>query len=417
MISELKSTKGILIGLICLLYVGLFFPIHISNITIIGILLFCLIKTPPKDFLETLKRNVFSKIMTSFYFLYIIGLLYTSNYKVGLFVLEKKITLLLFPLLLLPLFQRVDIGKSIVYKIIGYITILSSIVLIVIAGYKTVILQNTQAFYFENFTTPLLPYVYYSIYFAVGSLFLLESLFEQMIKWKYGVFILFILFIYSISFLILVASKTGILAYAFTSIILLYKKIENGKIITIFLAVLIISSSTVLYFNDTTRGRFTELSQNLSILTRDELGDWQEETLTGLNMRLLFWKISIVNSWKDNLVLIGNGTGDAQDYLDSLYTNPKYNREGYVGWDSHNEWIFTYLQIGIIGVFMMGFLYAYLFRRAHITNDIKLLSFLLVTLAFSMSESILESNKGIVFFALMTTLLSSSPDNKLRSTY
>jgi O-antigen ligase len=414
--SELKSTKSILIGLICLVYLGLFLPIRISNIAIISIILFCITKTSPKDYIETLKNNTFSKIMVTLYFLYIVGILYTSNYKTGLFVLEKKITLLLFPLLLLPLFQKVNIGKSIVYKIIGYITILSGVALLIIATYKSLILKDAQAFYFENFTTPLLPYVYYSIYFTIGSLFLLNTLFDPFAKQRYGVYILLFLFICLMSFLILVASKTGIVAYTITSVVLLYRKIENKKIFGASLIVVIISASTILYFNDTTRSRFTELNQNLSILTRDELGDWQEETLTGLNMRLLFWKISIVNSWNDNKVFLGNGTGDAQDYLDSLYTNPKYNREGYVGFDSHNEWVFTYLQIGIIGVLVMGFLYFYLFRRAQITNDVNLLSFLLVTLAFSMSESILESNKGIVFFALMSTLLSSSPDNKLHLT-
>lgn len=414
MTSELKSTKNILMGLICFVYLGLFFPIRISNIAIISIILFCIAKTSPKDYIETLKNNAFPKIMVTFYFLYIIGMLYTSNHKTGLFVLEKKITLLLFPLFLLPLFQKVNISKSIVCKIIGYITILSGVVLLIIATYKSLILKDAQAFYFENFTIPLLPYVYYSIYFSIGSLFLLDTLFDQLFKQRYGVYILLFLLICFIGFLILVASKTGIIAFAITSAVLLYKKLESKKMFSFSIIMFIISASTILYFNDTTRSRFTELNQNLSILTRDKLGNWQEETLTGFNMRLLFWKISIVNSWNSNQVFTGHGTGDAQDYLDSLY--PKYNREGYVGFDSHNEWVFTYLQIGIIGVLAMGFLYSYLFRRAHITNDINLLSFLLVTLAFSMSESILESNKGIVFFALMSTLLSSSPYNKLRPT-
>jgi O-antigen ligase len=172
---------------------------------------------------------------------------------------------------------------------------------------------------------------------------------------------------------------------------------------------LFLSGSLILYFNDTTRSRFTELTQNLSILTRDKLG---EEVITDLNMRLLFWKISILHSWNDHLVLTGVGTGDAQDYLDSLYTHPNYQLYGYVGWDSHNQWVFTFVQLGVIGVAAMALLFGWSFKGAFRRSDLRFMIFLIITFGFSQSESILESNKGIVFFSLLFTLLCVSYNKK-----
>lgn len=406
----LKNTKSISIWLICFAYIGLFFPIKISNLSLIILIGYCLIKTKPKEIIPTIRGNKFLQIMIVLYLIQVIGLLYTENLKTGFFILEKKIYIFLIPLLTLPLLQKVGEIRNQILKRIGFITLISSLFLIGIATFRSLSLNDSQAFYFENFSQ--IHYVYYAIYFSCGSLFLIDSLFDNLIKTRTGVSVLIILYIYSLCILILVASKTGILAFGLASIILLYLKIPNKKIFVFSIVIVLLSASIILYFNDTTRNRFTELSQNLSILTRDQLGDWSEETITGLNMRLLFWKIAVVHSWQDKLFITGTGTGDAQNYLDSLYTNPKYKREGYVGWDSHNQWVFSFIQLGFISIAALALLYAYFLREAFQRKDIKLISFLIITLCFSMSESILESNKGIVFFSLLFTLLCSTYNKK-----
>lgn len=412
MLAFFKNTKSVLITLICLAYSGLYFSIAVSNITLFALVLFCLINTRPSEFIQSLRQHTLPKLLAGLYLLLVLGLLYTSNQKTGLFILEKKAALLLIPLLALPLFERIQVPRSSVYGILGVITIGSSLLLLFIASFKALVIQDSQAFYFENFTTPLIHYVYYAMYFAIGSLFLIDSLFDSMVKRKNGAAFLILLFVYSLSFLILVASKTGILAFSLASVFLLYKRIQSRKLFLLSLFTLIISASVVLYFNETTRNRFTELTQNLSLLTRDQLGDWNEEVITGLNMRLLFWKISVIHIWQDNRMLWGTGTGDTQDYLDALYTNPKYNRYGYVGWDTHNEWVFTFVQLGLIGVVVLALLYFSYWRKASQKGDLKFIVFLFITLAFSMSESILESNKGIVYFSLFFTLFASAYSQK-----
>ncbi len=407
-----KNTKSILIALVALAYTGMFFSIPVSNIALALLLLFCLTQTRPKEFLQSIKEHPLPQLMIIAYALLIVGLLYTNNTKTGFFILEKKSSLLLIPILALPLFQRLEVTQGATFRIIGYITFSTSIVLLSIGGFKAWILNDPQAFYFENFTKPLIHYVYYAMYFAIGMLCLLDGLFDSLVKKKRGILILLGLFVYGLSFLLLVASKTGILAFSIASAFVLYKRMESKKSFLLSVFALLVTASVVLYFNETTRNRFTELTQNLSILTRDQLGDWNEEVITGLNMRLLFWKISAVHIWQDNMILWGTGTGDTQDYLDALYTNPKYNRYGYVGWDTHNEWVFTFVQLGLMGVAVLALLYFSYWRKALRNGDLKFIVFLFITLAFSMSESILESNKGIVHFSLFFTLFASAYGQK-----
>jgi O-antigen ligase len=408
MISFGKNTKRILIGLIALAYAGMFLPILVSNITLFLLLLFCLLQTPLNEYIRSFKAHPLLPLITASYVLLLLGLLYTTNLPVGYFVLEKRAGLLLIPLLAMPLFQRLEVGRELgLFRIIGLITLLTSALLLLIGGYNAWILNDPNAFYFETFTRPFIHYVYYAIYFAVGMLCFLDSLFERWIARRHGVILLLSLFVYSLGFLMLVASKTGVLAFSVGSIFLLYRRLQSRKVFLLSLLTLALSASVFLYYNDTTRSRFTELTQNLSILTRDQLGDWNEEVITGLNMRLLFWKISVIHIVNDGMVLQGTGTGDTQDYLDALYTNPVYNRRGYVGWDTHNQWVFTFVQLGLAGVSVWAVLYYLYAWKADRENDLKFLAFLLVTFAFSMSESILESNKGIVYFALFFTLFAS----------
>lgn len=406
-LNPFKSTKSTLTALILLAYTGLFLSIPLSNATLAILLAYCLTRLSWSEALASLRRQPLPLLMISSFVLLLTGLLYTVNLKTGWFALEKKLALLLIPAIALPVFRKHEVSSSLLFRSMGWICLGSSFFLLGYAGFRFLSGQDAQAFYFENFTLPLVHYVYYAMYFAVGILCLADSVLDKVMSRRFGIVILAALFIYSLGFLILVASKTGILIFIVASVFLLYRRMKDKKLFGISLAVLFVSGSLFLYVNDTTRGRFTELTENLSILTRDQLGDWQTEKITGLNMRLLFWKISVLHIIDDGLVLWGVGTGDTQDYLDALYTDPRYNRHGYVGWDTHNEWVFMFVQTGLLGVAVWAVLFAVYFRRGWKAADTRLLLFLLVTFFFSLSESILESNKGIVFFALLMTLFAS----------
>ena len=154
-----------------------------------------------------------------------------------------------------------------------------------------------------------------------------------------------------------------------------------------------------------TQDRFLVLTKNFEILNKDHFNGDDEE-FNGLNLRLLFWKYTLQEVTINNWELIGAGTGDTQDLVDSSYTRHNLDEYGYVGFDPHNQWIFTYAQLGLIGIVVLIVMYWFSFRAAILSENLPFFFFLLTTLLFSLTESIFESNKGIVFFVMLYTIMS-----------
>ena len=409
-----KSRKA-LMWLLCITFASMFFSFKVSHYAVTSLIGFCALMSSTRNIVDTTKTNRMVLLIVGMYVAQMIGLLYTDNYSVGFFMLDKKIFFVIIPVLVLSIVQDIfnDDDWRIFFLRIGYITIASSLVLLLIAVYKKFVLGKENAFYYgkdlnEGFTP--INYPYYSMYFAFGSLALFNVTLETMLKRKGGVWLSVLLLLYSLTIMILVASKTGIAIFAIALITLLYHRF-NRKIFWIGVCALAISISILIFFNKTTQERFTGLTDNLSVVIGNDIGD-RKVVIDDLNMRLLFWKISFTHSWRDKLVLTGTGTGDVQDYLDRLYQSPQYQLFGYVGWDTHNQWVYTFVQLGIIGVSLMAMLYLEAFRQARKSRDLNFLCFLIITLAFSFTESILETSKGILFFSFFLTLFAAKSSQR-----
>jgi O-antigen ligase len=405
--SKNNITKRIFIWLVGATYVGMFFPIAISNIPLILLFVFSLLQLRPSDIIDGINKSLFAKLLLAMYLLQIVGLLYTTNYSAGFFMLEKKVCFLLIPVLVLPTFIKLKIDANSILRILGIITVASSLILFCIAFYRKFILNDPQAFFFESFGdfegfSPI-HYVYYAMYFGCGSLILIDSLYERLKNHKFRWLAVSGLYTYSLGVMTLVASKTGIGAFILATLVFLFFKIPNKKVVVLSFFVVGLLTFLLLSFNETTQNRFKGLTDHLSMVTEGE--QIKDNHFNGLNMRLLFWKTQISQGWKDRIFFTGTGTGDNQDYIDSVYKLSQYKLSSYVGWDSHNQWVYTLVQVGVVGVLLMGALFFCYGVKAIRSVDVKLLSFLIVTLGFSFTESILESNKGIVFFTFLFCIL------------
>ena len=138
--SKNNITKTIFTWLIGIAYAGMFFPITISNIPLIILFVFCLFQIKPSEVIECIKKYRFAQLFMGMYLLQIVGLLYTKNYPAGFFMLEKKICFILIPLLVLPAFIKLKIDSKFILKILGIITIASSLILFCIAFYRKFVL-------------------------------------------------------------------------------------------------------------------------------------------------------------------------------------------------------------------------------------------------------------------------------------
>ncbi len=401
--SSLKEKlPGYLSWAVCAAYVGLFFDIALSNIMLFILLGCCLLTSSLRSFLAAVKSSRSIQLLIVFYLLHVIGLAYSHNFNYGLFVLEKKATLMAMPLLIFPAMQSLSNEEhSILVLRLGIITILSSLVFLCIAAFNTWTCHDPMAFHRDYFAS--IPYVFYSIYFATGCLLLLDSLPERMHNIRSRFLIMLVVIIYSLALLVLISSKAGIVAFVIGLAYLLYHKLTSKRVFFLSMIGVGLSLAVLLAAYPTTLHRFTELTGNLKVVNEESLQDYQE--FNGLNLRLYFWKTSVTQLWQDQELLTGVGTGDGQDYLDQAYIKRHLDKYGYLGFDPHNQWIITLLQLGLVGVALLGSVFIASWWKARKTHNMAFQYFAWVILCFSFSESILEANKGVVFFSLFFSVL------------
>ncbi|WP_377479252.1 O-antigen ligase family protein [Pontibacter toksunensis] len=121
---------------------------------------------------------------------------------------------------------------------------------------------------------------------------------------------------------------------------------------------------------------------------------------TGMMMRLVFWRTAI--EVIEQNPLFGVGTGDGQDALDIHYEERNLN--SLLGYNPHNQYLHTGVMLGLIGTFylLLTLLLPSIvaFRRGDTIYQI----FLLIISVSFLTESVLQGNKGIVFYALFNAL-------------
>jgi O-antigen ligase len=132
---------------------------------------------------------------------------------------------------------------------------------------------------------------------------------------------------------------------------------------------------------------------------------------SGVSMRIRHWNGSMLVIKEHPLW--GVGTGDAQDELNIAYCRLGY--EGIVNFNSHNQYLFDALSMGVPGIAALVTMLGFAFYRAW-TSGNKLWIWLLLLIAISCTtECVLASNKGLVFFTFFVSLFSFAKNNKANS--
>jgi O-antigen ligase len=148
------------------------------------------------------------------------------------------------------------------------------------------------------------------------------------------------------------------------------------------------------------------------------LNDYQGYHFTGGNIRLAIWKICIEAVNAENAWIIGVGPGDTQTILTKRYIEKNIYpgdeiHEGFLHYNAHNQFLQYYMSLGIIGlgffIIILGFLVVTIFTKANITAG----CISIVFLSFCFTESVMERQKGIVFFTFFSCLLVAKTSTKV----
>jgi O-antigen ligase len=333
------------------------------------------------------------------YVLCAISLLYTKNVAAGIFVLDKKMSLLIFPLILgtIPKLSKEQVDKLLYTTCI---TLSAAAFICLMAAYYRYWQHIPGGFFWKDLTLPLQGFhpTYLSLCLNFMIAFLGIKLFSlwktSSVKTKVASIVAIIFFYFLLA---LLSSKIQLII-AF--IILLFLILQHSKVVNYNIAVPLIFVCIVItgwFLRDSyTFERFKHIK------TFHYQLDAPVHTFNEFTIRLAIADCAMY-ILKDNL-FFGIGAGDVNDELDKTYRKFDY-KFGYLDQQNpHNEYLSQLLATGLIGLtvfaFTLGFPLRFAFQQKH---TLYLTFIILFAVSFSV-ESFLERQKGIVFYALFNSL-------------
>jgi O-antigen ligase len=337
--------------------------------------------------------------MIMFYLLLILGLLWTSNLESGVFDLEVKMALFIFPFFHLFIkYTKKDIRKLIYSLIVG--VLLTASYLFYYSYLNYLISDSIEEFFYINLSTKIHP-SYISYYFVVIFVTLLVDLRFKILNVFNSKFIYLLLLLFLFLFNILLLSKIGVIAATVALVFLasnwvVFKRKYLVGLSTIFL------TGMLLYFSYSKSIYFKQRVDEMYIGLFDNNSEYDDSS-TGI--RIQIWEQSYSLIAKSPIV--GYGTGDVKDVLVQSYNEKgmtaAYNKK----LNAHNQFLQITISLGFIGLCI--FLYS-IFTSLKIGFKIKnyfLVAFLITSLLFLFPESMLENQAGTIGFGLFFSLFNN----------
>jgi O-antigen ligase len=347
----------------------------------------------------------------SMYTLYIVGLLYSSNLSQGFFVLEKKIAILILPLVFFTQKNTGPLNK----RILLLLFIASCTLFIGYYGFQLLVfdIDKLHELRAQEISTRIVLFSLYGIhptyastYFifsAIAILFLVYST-DYKLNSKTRYFLLLLVPVFAFAMLVLAARGPILIALAIAGAFYI-KKVYTYRYFTILvLAGLLLTAAlgTIVWnTSKTTRDRFMEFNHPASY----------EIPRTGGPFNSMNTRVAIIHATTDLMQrywLVGTGTGDLQDKLDAYYIENDFHAMlSDNHYNTHNQYLEIWLTLGIAGILSFVYFILIFIKRAVLYKDLLVLSLILFFSVNSMSDTLLETQKGIVFYILFLCALTS----------
>lgn len=342
--------------------------------------------------------------------LQILGIWSSNNTSAASFVLEKKLSLIVVPVLLLtgPIISKTKV--MLYQRLLSYSALAGSALLLVSSAYKYTQTGYDDTLYYHAFANSsflTLHAIYFSLYVSMAVIYFLYSFSEG--NRNHQIFHTISIAILLLT-LVLLSSKT---LFFGTILAVIYwfvkglnysfkKKLIGGSIVLIL-------ASGVLMIDSPIKKRYAEiLDSNWSTINQNQF-EYNTE-LNGLTLRLIFWKQGLYILKENGAVMLGIGTGDIQSILTDRYTEiglytdeNSPNPVGYQTYNLHNQYMQELFASGILGLSIFIFLVLYFLIRNFKHNPYFFIYFVIFSI-FCLTESAFERQKGVVLFALLASI-------------
>ncbi len=334
-----------------------------------------------------------------FFFLHVVGMIYTSNFSSGLFDLEVKLSLLLFPLVMINVNKNYSRRFHFILSSFVVGCLISSFICLVTALLHSG-LTDSSFFFYEKLTAVFsLHPSYFSMYSGFSILILLYFFYSERLKKYHFIFLICILFFLLMIYLL--SSKAGIISIAMVSsiymIFLLIKKTFQWNTIGLLILFLFFLIFAIKYNN-----RFGNLKQ-----TSTQHAEKNTQTSESNAVRILILE-STTYLIKQN-ILFGVGTGDIKDELMHEYQKRSMSGAYDHKLNVHNQFLETFLGQGLIGLLLLLFLFLFPLWVAVKKQNFIFAGFLFLTGVSFIFESMLNTQAGVIFFAFFYSFFAFVP--------
>ena len=348
-------------------------------------------------------------LFASLFFLDVVGLIHTQNLNYGFRYLETKIPILVFPFLILINLEILN------RKIIDNICkSFFSGVLVILAGYTVIILREVlkNGLTFASFLNERLSDIpaianqtiidihpsFLSLYLSLFGLYILIYFRTKPPKSK--IWILSTLLLLIIFFQIWLNSRAGLIGFVLVTIFFVFFQTNRkNKILSLWITLLFLAG---LLSIPVARERFVfapiRAMQNIGEVNVKDPVTWP------ISFRFQIFDCSI-DLLENNNWILGYGTGDFRDKINQCFSEKEYGWLIVREFDAHNEYFSQLHRHGIIGLILFLACLVIPLKDAFHAKQTLYIVFLLLIIISALPETILSSQKGVVFYALFNSLL------------
>ncbi|NOQ71815.1 MAG: hypothetical protein GQ574_07435 [Crocinitomix sp.] len=345
------------------------------------------------------------------FLLLVMGQLYTSDLKEGWTLVERNLSLLLMPFAISS-FPSISAKKQ--TFLIGVFVASAAVFGLICLGNAAMVASEVGSIYTVPNNTHFLynifmhhrltdPFgihaVYFSLYVALAGIVVLQTVIAAKTSQSKRI-LLGILFLFFCGLIYLLKSANITLGFAIC--ILLVIAYRYGKSVFSSSKNIALISIGVLVL-----GFFTFKGIQSKVNDFQFTYEMSDPAMGPLGIRLSIWDCTwqvIQENW-----LLGTGTGDSHHELLKKYTENNFTIGLENDFNSHNMYLQYWMSNGLfaIGFFVCGLVI--LFKKAVQHNNAIFLSFIILFALFSLTESTMRTQKGMLFFVFFAALFYWAP--------
>lgn len=356
-------------------------------------------------------------ILIQLFIIALISCLYGSNKQEAFFVLEKQMTLFLIPVLLGASMEwtNKELQNILTFFSISVTAAVSYLLFVFYTSFQQQESPATLGAFLSShlhhaFSEPLhLHATYLSMYVCFAIAISMYRLYRER-SWQQWLSILMLAPL--ILSLVLLSSRIILVPFVLILVLVLPFFLRRGALL-LHLGVLVV----LVFLGIRYVGNFSAIQDRFRTDTLRELNISADSTKhfrfdtihTNDATRAERWNCAIELIRESPL--IGYGTGMEKQMLNVKYEKYKLSNSISNNFDAHNQYLAFMIKSGVLGLLSFMLLLGYCFFRAIKSKNYYFLSFLLIISITALTEDILESNKGILFFAFFSTVLLFIPSH------